>query len=150
MKILRELKKFIKSIGWHWLIRLYKFQVYNSIIDRLYIALCVHYLKVKSPSITIYLTLFTLLTFPSANHSTVVCVWVFFVCFVCSFVAFCFTSHLWVKSYGPCLFLSDLLCVAWYFQGPSILPQMAIGNSKSLSFFSSTYPASVIYKEHLG
>ena len=29
--------------GWHWLIKLYRFQVYNSITHHLYIVLCVHH-----------------------------------------------------------------------------------------------------------
>ena len=37
-----------------------------------------------------------------------------------SFVAFSFISHIWVKSYGPCLFPSALLCLAWFSQDPSI------------------------------
>ena len=41
-------------LGWHWLIKLYKFQVYNSVICHLSIVLCVHHPK-SCPSITIYL-----------------------------------------------------------------------------------------------
>ena len=32
-------------LGWHWIIKLYKFQVYNSIIHHLYVALCVYHPK---------------------------------------------------------------------------------------------------------
>ena len=65
----------LNLLGWHWLIKLYRFQVYNSIIHHLYIVLCVHPPQVKSPSIPIS-TPFTLLylppiPFPSGNHHTV-------------------------------------------------------------------------------
>ena len=32
-------------MGWHWLIKLFRFQVYNSMINHLYSALCVHHPK---------------------------------------------------------------------------------------------------------
>ena len=32
-------------LGWHWLIKLYRFQVYNSITHHLYIVLCIHHPK---------------------------------------------------------------------------------------------------------
>ena len=38
---------------WHWLIKLYRFQVYNSMIHHLYILLCVHHSK-SFPSTTVY------------------------------------------------------------------------------------------------
>ena len=47
-------------------------------------------------------------------------------CFVCLFVAFCFISHLCLKSYGSCLFLSHLFCLACYSQDPSMMSQMAV------------------------
>ena len=34
---------FIEYIGWHWLIKLYRFQVYSSIMHHLYNVLCVHH-----------------------------------------------------------------------------------------------------------
>ena len=40
---------------WHWLIKLYSFQVYNSIIPHLYTVLCVHHPKsnlLSSPFVT--------------------------------------------------------------------------------------------------
>ena len=36
------LSYFKKIFEWHWLIKLYRFQVYNSIIHHMYIAVCVH------------------------------------------------------------------------------------------------------------
>ena len=46
-------------LGWHWLIRLYRFQVYISMVQGLYMAVCSPP-KVKSCSVTIYLAPFTL------------------------------------------------------------------------------------------
>ena len=68
-------------LGWHWLIKLHRFQVDNSIIHHLYIVLCVH-----QSQVTIYapFPLFYLLPspFPSGNPYTVVCVWgLVFLCF---------------------------------------------------------------------
>ena len=44
----------LNLLGWYWLIKLYRFQVYNSITYHLYVALSVHHPKLSSP-ITIYL-----------------------------------------------------------------------------------------------
>ena len=44
----------IEFIGWHWLIRSYRFQVYNSTIHHLSIALCVHHPKSSLLPFTIY------------------------------------------------------------------------------------------------
>ena len=40
-------KAFFKMnlLGWHWLIKLYRFQMYNSTTHHLYIVLCVHHPK---------------------------------------------------------------------------------------------------------
>ena len=35
----------LNLLGWHWLIKVYRFQVYNSIIHHLYIVLWVHHPK---------------------------------------------------------------------------------------------------------
>ena len=35
----------LNLLGWHWLIKLHRFQVYNSIIHHLYVALCVYHPK---------------------------------------------------------------------------------------------------------
>ena len=37
------LLKKLNLLGWHWLIKLYRFQVYNSMIHHLQIVLCVHH-----------------------------------------------------------------------------------------------------------
>ena len=70
-------KNLLNLLLWHWLIKLYRFQVYNSIIHYLYIVLCVHYPKSSLlPSLFIpTFTLFCLPTpsFPSCNHHIVVC-----------------------------------------------------------------------------
>ena len=36
---------FLNLLGWHWLIKLYRFQGYNPIIHHVYIVLCVHHPK---------------------------------------------------------------------------------------------------------
>ena len=76
----------LNLLGWHWLIKLHRFQVYNSITHHLCIVCSPP--QIKSPSITIYLpfTLFYLphpTPFPSGNHHTVVCVHdSFFLCLI--------------------------------------------------------------------
>ena len=40
-----SLKTKFNLLGWYWLIKLYKFQVYNSTIQHLYTVLCVHHPK---------------------------------------------------------------------------------------------------------
>ena len=40
-------KILLNLLGLHWLIKFYRFQVYNSIIQYLYIVLCVHHLKLS-------------------------------------------------------------------------------------------------------
>lgn len=53
---------------------------------------------------------FPVCPFPSGNHHTVIRVWVCF--FTCSLLAFCFISHLWMKSCGPYPFPSNLFYLA--------------------------------------
>ena len=107
---------FKKLLGWHWLIRLCKFQVYSYVIHHPCISLCAHHPKFSllHHHLVDPINLFnlTLHPIPSSNHYTVVCIWGF-LCFVCSFVAFCFMSHIWVKSYGSCSLECDLFCWAW-------------------------------------
>ena len=80
----------LNLLGWHWLIKLCRFQTYTSIIHPLDIVLCAHH--PKSPSITVPLpvTFFYLSPslFASGNHQT--CLWVFFLfCFdFCSIPSF--------------------------------------------------------------
>ena len=83
-------------MGWHWLIKWYRFQEYNSIIHHLYIELCVHLLKsslLPSPFILPFPSSTSPQPLPSGNHHTVVCVYEFggffgfvFVLFVCLFL----------------------------------------------------------------
>ena len=66
-------------------------------------------------------------SFPSGNHHTAICVCEFlFICLVCSFVAYSFISHVWGRLCGSWHLPSDLFCLAWYSQVPSILFQMAV------------------------
>ena len=91
-------------MGWHWLIDLYRFEVYNSMIIDVCILHCVpttqsqilfHH-HIFAPFSLYYPT-----PLPSGNYHTGVCVYEFSVfLFVCLFVAFSFISHIWVKSYG--------------------------------------------------
>ena len=121
----------LSLLGWHWLITLYKLQGYNSIIYHLFTALCTHHSKssfpsspciwppLRSPSCP---TLF-----PSGNHP-LLCPWVYLGFFVVvgSSVAFCFISHILVKSCVSCSFPSNLFHLAWYSQDPSILSQIIV------------------------
>ena len=67
----------LNLLGWHWLIRFYRFQVYISMIHDLYIALCLHLKPNHPPSPWIRPPLpFTApRPLPSGNHHTVVCVY---------------------------------------------------------------------------
>ena len=60
--------------------------------------------------------------------------------FVCSFILF-FTLHIWVKSYGVCLSLTDLLHSATCPLGSSILLQMV-----KISFFFMAELYSDVYR----
>ena len=75
----RFLNIFLTLLGWHWLIKLYGFQVYNFITNHLYIVFCSSP-QVKSLSIIFYspLMFFYLppIPFSSGNQHTVVRVWV--------------------------------------------------------------------------
>ena len=71
----------LNLLGWHWLITLYKFLVCTSIIQYLYIVLCVCYPKSslhQSPFIPPY-TLFyrPLPSFPTDNPIHCLCLWGF-------------------------------------------------------------------------
>ena len=64
----------LNLLEWHWLIKLYKFQVYNSIVHHLYIALCVHHTKSSplpslSPRIRPWPSSVSPTPFPSRNQS---------------------------------------------------------------------------------
>ena len=75
---IRFLKKSLNLLGWHCLIKLYRFQVHNSIIHNLYFS-CVfsqnqvsfHHHLCPVPSST------SPTPFPSGNHHIVVCIYEF-------------------------------------------------------------------------
>ena len=72
---------FIELMGWHWLIKLYRFQVYDSVTHHLYIVLCVHHPKpslLPTPFILLYPLLHLPTPLPSGNHHTVLLVYVSF------------------------------------------------------------------------
>ena len=70
-------------MGLNWLIKLYRCQVYNSMIHNLYIVLCLHHLQSNLVSQYIWPLLpFTVLYPLPSGNDTVVCVYEFlFVCF---------------------------------------------------------------------
>ena len=78
----------LNSSGWHWLIKLYRFQVYTSKIYHLYNVSCVHYsMSSLVPSLFIippYPFLPHPTPFPSGNHHTLFCE------LLLLFVLFCF------------------------------------------------------------
>ena len=78
----------LNLLGWRWLIRLYRFQVYSSMIHDLYIALCTHHPEsnlLPSPYIWSPLPFTTPLPLPSGKQHTVVYVYKFLLIFlVCS------------------------------------------------------------------
>ena len=102
---------FFNQLGWHCLIRLYRFQMHSSMI-------CVFAHHQSQIFCHRGLTPFTLYySHPSppvtGNCPVIVCVCKFlFVFLVCSLVAFSFVSHMWVKPYGSSSFPSDLLHLA--------------------------------------
>ena len=77
---------FLENVYWCWLIKLYRFQVYNSIIHHLYSILCIYHPKSSllhhhlSPPVSS--SILSPPLFPSGNHHIVVCVlrvfWGFF------------------------------------------------------------------------
>ena len=95
------------------------FKCTNSIYDTssIYCIVCLPP-KVKFSSITIYLTTFTLyyspLPFPLVT--TILLCLCIFICFSCLFVAFNFIFHIWVKSYGSCLFLTYFALIDGWFK----------------------------------
>ena len=79
-------------LGWQWLIKLHRFQVYNSVIHHLYIALCAH--CPKSPYIWLPSPFTTPTPLPSGNHHTIVHFWVF-VFLLYSFIVFLYPKYEW-------------------------------------------------------
>ena len=109
----------LNPLGWHWLRRLHRLQ--SAHLYDTSSAYCIERPppKVKSSSVTIYLTAFTLYhprPRPRSHH-TVVCVSVFLLVFlVCSLTTFSFMSH--VNEIIWFLTFSDLFCLARYSQEP--------------------------------
>ena len=111
----RSFKKiWLNLLEWHWLIKLYRFQVYNSITHHLYVVLCIHHPQSSLlPSLFIppSPTPFS----PSDNHHTFVCLNKFF-CMLTSFIFFTQCPNpppsnicqsvfwIWVFFYFVCLF----------------------------------------------
>ena len=99
-----------------WLIRLYRFQVYSSMIHHLYIISCAH------P--------------PKSNHPPSPCIWLSVLLSGSVGVCLFFSSvHLLLSVLYPIyewnhmvlsIFLFDLFLLAWYSQDPSMLSQMAV------------------------
>ena len=106
--IFSHFKFYLNLMGWHWLIKLYRFQVYSFIIHHVCFI-------VRSPpqimsfSFTIYFPYtFSYLPpppFPSGNHHTVVCVWEgLFFCLIPSPFSPRPTTH-------PCDSCQSILCI---------------------------------------
>ena len=50
-------KNLLNLLGWHWFIKLYRFQVHHSVVHHLFIVLCVHHPTsslLPSPFIPLY------------------------------------------------------------------------------------------------
>ena len=104
-------------LGWHWLIKLYRFQLHNSMMHHLYIAFFVYHPKSNLLSPYVWPSLPFSTPHPSLLITTLLlslfmssCLFLFL---VCSHIVFIFISHIWGKSYGLWLFLSDLFRLAW-------------------------------------
>ena len=66
----------LNLLGWHWLIKLCRFKVYNSIMHHLCIVLCVHHFK-SSVFPSPFISLYPHLPCPPLFHHIVLCLWVF-------------------------------------------------------------------------
>ena len=138
-------------LGWNCLIKLYRFQVHNSTTHHLYTILCLQ-IKSSSITIYPPIPSSTCPhSIPRHNHHTVICVDEFFAFFTfcsitpiqplnpclrqrsacslsvslslfCLYILF-IGFHIWVKSYGICLFLTGLFHLAYCSPGPSMLSQ---------------------------
>ena len=107
----------LNLLGWHWLISLYRFPGYTSMVHDLYIALCAHHLKSNHLRHHIFGPLYPLLPaptnpLPSGNHQNVICVYKFQI----------YIPHMsevtWFLAFSNWLF-----CLACYSQVPSMLSQ---------------------------
>ena len=95
----------LNSLGWHWLVRLYRFWVYISKIYHLCIASCAH--EPKSNHLLSWyagpLSLYYPYPLPSGNHHmSFVSVSCLFAFLFSSYIAFSFLSYVWVTPYGSC------------------------------------------------
>ena len=118
---------------WHWLIKLYRLQVYISVTHHLYIALCVYHPKSNllwslyiGPSLPSTTSLWT--PFSSGNYHAVCVSISFYLFLVRSFVTVSFISHIWVKLY-------DLTLSIWLIL-LRIIEFLNDGNTKVNSKFS--------------
>ena len=93
---------FIKFIGWHWLIRLYRFQVYICVNSLMCIALHAHLLK--SNHLPLFSFPFTTThPLPSGNHQTVVCV------YECQFYVPHMSEIIWFLAFSDQLVLPSMI-----------------------------------------
>ena len=110
-------KKFLSDLlGWHWLIKLYRFQVHCSMIHHLYIISCVHQPKsslLLSPFIPPLPSSPAPTPFTSDNHHTVVCVCEGFFCLILS--SFLYSSPLHTTPFWELSVCSLCLSVYFYF-----------------------------------
>ena len=81
------------------------------------------YCIVRPPQSPYMWPLWSLPPLPTPDPSGGLCLWA---CLFLWLVVFCFISHMQMKPYGSCPFLSDLLHVARYSQEWSKLLQMAV------------------------
>ena len=82
-------KILLNLLWWHRLIKLYRFEVDNSIVHHLYIVLCVHHPKsshLSSPFTPPLPSSVPSFPLPSGNHHTVFCVYQYY--FVLNFFTF--------------------------------------------------------------
>ena len=117
----------LNLLGWQWLIKLHRFQLYNSMIYHLCIALYVYYPKSDLvspstlPSFTLYYPLppSPLVTTIPLSVSMNFCLFFLFVHLLLSAL---YPTYEW-NHMAP-NFLSDWPHLAWYSQDPSTLVQM--------------------------
>ena len=120
----------LNVLGWHWLVRLYRFQVYISVVQDLHIVLCAHYAKSSHllwpdicpplPSSSSSNPPFSLVT----NILFIVCVYeLLFVLLVQLFSVLYLHMNEVIQFLS---FLSDLLCLAQYSQGWSMWLWMVV------------------------
>ena len=125
----------LNLLGWHWLIRFYRFQVYISMIHDLYIALCLHLKPNHPPSPWIRPPLpFTApRPLPSGNHHTVVCV------YECQFYIPHMNEIIWF-----------LVFADWHISLSTIFSgSIYVVANGSISSFPMTEQCSIVYVDHI-